>query len=143
MNIHPKKRLTALISAKDKDQAVVRENTEYIKTLAGVEAIELGQSIARPEASATAVCGPFTVYIPLAGVIDFEDERKRLAGEMGKINEELEKVNRKLGNDEFVKKAPEDAVSKEKERMALLVSKKERVAESIDRLKNYFNKEQI
>ncbi len=58
---------------------------------------------------------------------------------MGKINEELEKVNRKLGNDEFVKKAPEDVVSKEKERMALLVSKKERVAESIDRLKDYFN----
>jgi valyl-tRNA synthetase len=142
MNIHPKKRLTALISAKDKDQAVVRDNVEYIKTLAGGDAVEVGQSIARPEASATAVCGSFTVYIPLAGVIDFDEEKKRLAGEMTKIDEELEKVNRKLGNDEFVRKAPEDVVGKEKERMALLVSKKERVVESIGRLEGYFNKGQ-
>jgi len=138
MNIHPKKRLAALVSAKDNDQAVVRENAEYIKTLAGVETIEVGQSIARPEASATAISGPFTVYIPLAGVIDFDEEKKRLSGEIEKINEEIEKVNRKLGNDEFVKKAPEDVVAKEKERMAVLVSKKERVTESIDRLEDYF-----
>ncbi len=140
MNIHPKKRLTALISAKEKDQAVVNENVEYIKTLAGVETVQLGESISRPPASATAVSGPFTVYIPLAGVIDFEEEKKRLASEIGKVNDELEKVNRKLGNDEFVKKAPEDVVAKEKERMALLVSKKERVSESISRLEDYFSK---
>jgi valyl-tRNA synthetase len=140
MNIHPKKKLTALISAKEKDQAVVGENAEYIKTLAGVETVQFGESIARPPASATAVCGPFTVYIPLAGVIDFEEEKRRLVSEIEKINDELEKVNRKLGNDEFVKKAPEDVVAKEKERMELLVSKKERVTESINRLEDYFSK---
>ncbi len=140
MNIHPKKRLVVLVSAKEKDQAVVRENVEYVRTLAGVETVEMGESIARPEASATAVCGPFTVYIPLAGVIDFEEEKKRQASEIEKLNDELEKVNRKLGNDEFVKKAPGDVVAKEKERMAQLVSKKERVSESIDRLQEYFSK---
>jgi valyl-tRNA synthetase len=140
MNIHPKKRLVALISAKEKDQAVIGENVEYIKTLAGVEEVRLGESISRPEASATAVCGPFTVYIPLAGVIEFDEERKRLSTEMEKIEGEIEKVNRKLKNDDFVKKAPQEVVEKEEERMALLVSKKERVADSINRLDDYFKK---
>jgi valyl-tRNA synthetase len=134
MNIHPKRRLTVLIASRAEHLKAVGDNTEYIKILAGVDTITLGESIAQPEASATAVCGPFTVFVPLAGVIDFDEEKRRLTGEIDKVDQELSKVNKKLSNEDFIKKAPKDVVKKEKERMATLVSKRDRVKESLDRL---------
>ncbi len=76
MNIHPKKKLSALVSSQQKNLEMIRDNVDYIKTLAGIETIDLGRSLAQPAASATAMCGPFTVYIPVAGVIDFEEEKR-------------------------------------------------------------------
>jgi valyl-tRNA synthetase len=54
------------------------------------------------------------VFIPLRGVIDPEEERARLDGELKKLDRELEKVSKKLASIDFLERAPEEIVFKEK-----------------------------
>jgi valyl-tRNA synthetase len=59
-----------------------------------------------------------TAILPLAGVIDLAQERDRLQREIGKIDDEIAKAEKKLGNDSFVAKAPPEVVEEQKERLA-------------------------
>lgn len=56
------------------------------------------------------------IFMPLEGLIDVEAERERLGKELAKAEDELKKVNAKLGNENFVTRAPEDVVNEMKER---------------------------
>ena len=58
------------------------------------------------------------ILVPMAGLIDKDAELARLNKEIDKLQRELEKVQSKLGNENFVGKAPAEVVAKERERMA-------------------------
>ena len=49
--------------------------------------------------------------VPLAGLIDLDAERARINKEASKAQQELEKIEKKLGNEAFVAKAPEAVVA--------------------------------
>src|SRR5690606_25667714 len=66
--------------------------------------------------SAVALVGGMKVLIPLAGMIDREAELKRLAREIDKLAADRDKVATKLGNENFVARAPADVVDKEREK---------------------------
>jgi valyl-tRNA synthetase len=55
--------------------------------------------------------------LPLAGVIDLAAERARLAKERGKAEGEARKVEAKLGNADFIARAPEEVVEENRERL--------------------------
>jgi valyl-tRNA synthetase len=54
------------------------------------------------------------IFIPLEGLIDLEQERKRLDKEIQRINQLLEKINKKLSNEDFLRRAPKEIIQKEK-----------------------------
>jgi valyl-tRNA synthetase len=56
------------------------------------------------------------VFIPLEGVIDLEKERERLAGEIRRLEGQLAGVRKKLENRNFVEKAPEEVVGRERDK---------------------------
>jgi valyl-tRNA synthetase len=70
-----------------------------------------------PRGVAQAVVGEATVMLPLAGVIDLAAERARLAKERGKAEGEARKVEAKLGNADFIARAPEEVVEENRERL--------------------------
>ncbi|RAI60291.1 valine--tRNA ligase [Roseicella frigidaeris] len=70
-----------------------------------------------PKGVAQAVVGEATVMLPLAGVIDLAAERARLAKERGKAEGEARKVQAKLGNADFIARAPEEVVEENRERL--------------------------
>jgi valyl-tRNA synthetase len=141
MNIHPKKLLTAIVSTQEKPLLNgLNDNVAYIKTLAGVESIEFGVDLPQPDASATVVTGSLTVYVPLTGVIDFDEEKARLEKELEKVAQDLERVRKKLSTEKFITKAPTEVVEKERGKEEALVSKQERLTESIDRVTAYISK---
>ena len=80
----------------------------------------------RPKASATAVVGGATIYVPLEGVIDFDQEIRRLEKEMKKLTGELTAVSKKLANEDFLQKAPADVVAKVREKSSALLEKQEK-----------------
>jgi hypothetical protein len=58
------------------------------------------------------------LYLPLADVIDLDEERQRLRRELDKARAELERAERKLANESFVAKAPSDVVDAERDKVA-------------------------
>jgi len=71
-----------------------------------------------PKGSAQTVIDEATVVLPLAGAIDIGVERARLAKERDKAMGEARKVTQKLDNADFVKRAPEEVVEENRDRLA-------------------------
>jgi valyl-tRNA synthetase len=69
-----------------------------------------------PKGSAQAVVGETTIILPLAELIDLDAERARLASARAKAAAELDKVEKKLANAEFVQRAPEAIIAENHER---------------------------
>jgi valyl-tRNA synthetase len=59
-----------------------------------------------------------TFALPLAGVIDLDEERKRLDKELAKTMAEIERFDQKLGNPKFLERAPADVVEEQRSRRA-------------------------
>jgi valyl-tRNA synthetase len=76
------------------------------------------------------------VALPLAGVIDLAAERARLAKEMAKCDADIARVDQKLGNADFIKRAPEDVVEGEREKREEARARKAKIAEALERLKD-------
>ena len=74
-------------------------------------------------------------FMPLAGVIDIDAERARLAKEMKKAEDDIARVEAKLGNPKFVERAAEDVVEEEKAKREEALARKAKIAEAIERLK--------
>jgi valyl-tRNA synthetase len=69
-----------------------------------------------PAGAVTFVLEGATVALPLEGIVDLPAEAARLRKEIGKIEADVAKMDQKLGNAEFVKKAPEEVVEDLRER---------------------------
>ncbi|HRO02706.1 MAG TPA: valine--tRNA ligase, partial [Terricaulis sp.] len=69
-----------------------------------------------PKGSVTFVLDGATVALPLEGVVDLPAEAARLSKEIGKLESEIAKMEAKLGNKDFVARAPEEVVEELRER---------------------------
>ncbi len=96
-------------------RAALEANTGYFARLARAQ-VTVGSGLARPEASAAVVVGRSEVFLPLAGMIDLDAERARLTKEIEQKQGFLTGVERKLSNESFVARAPEDVVAKERQK---------------------------
>ena len=105
---------------------------EFIKRLARVS--EISSADAAPQGSVQLVVRGEVVALPLKGVIDLSAERARLAKEMQKADADIARVDAKLGNANFVARAPEEVVEEEKEKRAEALARKEKIAEALERL---------
>jgi valyl-tRNA synthetase len=72
----------------------------------------------RPAQAAALVFGDVEVLLPLAGLIDLDAERARLARELQAAEDEIRRREGKLGNESFVGRAPEAVVQRERDGLA-------------------------
>jgi valyl-tRNA synthetase len=118
MNIPPSKKVNILIEMPNRKAAdVIRDNRVHIQILARVESVSVDPKVTKPEASATAVFGENQVHVLLKGLLDFNEERKRLRKEIKKIEGDMETSNKKLANENFMDKAPPEIVDKVREKV--------------------------
>ncbi len=124
MNIAPSLALSATIQIADADfRALFSDQRDLIMSLARLSALSVEAPGERPAAAATAVVEGATIFVSLAGIIDFALEAERLEKEIGKIKKELSGVSRKLSNEDFLDKAPEDVIQKSRDRHEALSEK--------------------
>ncbi len=110
MNIPPSKKVKAFIAT----NGLTDLQKGYIKALAKVESIVAEENLDKPKLSASAVVQGVNIYIPLEGIIDLEVEKKRLEKEINRLQNLLTGVEKKLGNQNFLNKAPKEVVEREK-----------------------------
>jgi valyl-tRNA synthetase len=95
---------------------LLRSQERYLRALARVGPVEYLTEGERPKGAATAIVGETEIYVPLGDMINLEEEKTRLNRELSRAQEELTRVQRKLGNNDFVAKAKEEIVRREKEK---------------------------
>jgi valyl-tRNA synthetase len=81
------------------------------------------------------VVGATEIYLPLDDLINLDEEQARLAKEVGKIEQELARVQRKLANGDFLTKAKEEVVEKEREKASQFEEKIRTLRSSMDKIR--------
>ncbi len=119
MNISPNKVLNCFVQDFNTvDQTYLNNNTNILKSLSKMQTInKLSPNDEAPE-SATALVGEMKILIPLAGLIDKEQEIVRLNKEIEKLNQQKAQFESKLNNEKFVSSAPKEIVNTERTRLA-------------------------
>ncbi|MDP1759770.1 MAG: valine--tRNA ligase, partial [Thermodesulfovibrionales bacterium] len=97
--------------------------------------VTIGEDIKKPADSAVCVKEFMEVYIPIKGLLNIDAEIDKLIKESRKVEEAMAFIDRKLMNEDFLKKAPDEVVEKEKAKHSELAAKKERIKENINKFK--------
>jgi valyl-tRNA synthetase len=106
-----------------------------ITFLAKLERFEAGTEMVAPKASASAAAGTCALFVPLSGAVDFDVEFLRLSKEEVKTVKDLTVVEKKLGNEDFISRAPAEVVAKEREKQDALGERLSRLRELKERIK--------
>jgi valyl-tRNA synthetase len=118
MNIAPGKPLELLLRGCSTDAVRrVNENQSFLQTLARLESITVLPADDKGPVSVTKIIDGAELLIPMAGLINKEDELARLAKEVAKIEAEIGRIEGKLSNEGFVARAPEAVIAKEREKL--------------------------
>ncbi|KIL75489.1 valine--tRNA ligase [Bacillus badius] len=109
------KKIKLIIKAKDDAVlATLETNRAYIERFCNPDELVLSTDAAAPDKAMTAVVTGAELFLPLEGLINMEEEMARLKKEWDKWNSEVERVQKKLGNERFVSKAPQKVVDEER-----------------------------
>ena len=87
-----------------------------------------------PKGAAQIVHDDSVLVLPLAGVIDIEAERKRLGKELARLSGEIEGIERKLANNDFVARAPEHVITEQHERKGAAQAAQVKLNEALQRI---------
>ena len=130
------KPITLLIKTNDQkiDEFLI-ENTSYIERFCNPEELVIASDITAPDLAMSAVLTGAEIYLPLAGLINIEEEIKRLEKELAKWNGEVKRVQGKLANERFVAIAPENVVAEERAKEKDYLEKQAAVQERIESLR--------
>jgi len=123
---------------KAKDEAVLSQlekNRSYLERFCNPSELVLATEITSPEKAMTSVVTGAELFLPLEGLINIDEEIKRLEKELDKLDKEVERVQKKLSNEGFVKKAPQKVIEEEQAKEKDYLEKRETVRERISELR--------
>ena len=119
MNIAPGKPLDVLLTkGKPEDAERLESNRRFLSKLAKLESVTWLENPDNAPLSATQLVGDMEVLVPMADLIDKDAEIARLSKEIEKQDKLIGGIEKKLGNDGFIAKAPVAVVDKERGKLA-------------------------
>jgi valyl-tRNA synthetase len=134
MNVAPATQLPLVLAGASSDtRSRAGRWSEFVERLARISQISFADTA--PQGAVQLVVRGEVAALPLKGVIDLAAERARLAKEMAKCDADIARVDQKLGNADFLKRAPEEVVEGEREKREQAVARKAKIAEALERLK--------
>jgi valyl-tRNA synthetase len=106
---------------------------DFVKRLARIS--EIGFADAPPQGAVQLMVRGEVAALPLKGLIDIAAEQARLQKEMAKVDADIKRVDAKLGNEQFLARAPEEVVEEEREKREEAAARREKIVEALERLK--------
>ena len=113
----------------------LKEYSAYISDLAKVEEPEISSNASKPEQAAASVVSDVEIYLPLEGLVNLEEERKKLMEEEEKLVSLLQQTKSRLGDQDFLNKAPASIVEKEKSKKEDLEFRLAKIKKNLEALK--------
>jgi len=133
MNVPPSAKLALhIVGATPSTAERVGRQMGALTRLARLDTVIETQAV--PPSAAQIVLGEATYALPLAGVIDIEAEKARLGKEAAKLESDIAAIDKKLGNEQFVSRAPEEVIEEQRTRRAEAADRRERILEALARL---------
>jgi valyl-tRNA synthetase len=118
MNVPPGLPVDVFLQSPDPAAMTALEgHAQSLTLLAKVKELHFNAASGPPAAAAKAVVAAVDIFLPLAGIIDFSEEERRLTKEIDKLSKDVTSAQRKLTNEDFLAKAPAEVVAKEKEKV--------------------------
>jgi len=135
MNISPAGRPhTDVLCHSDAVMDTLQGHALMVCTLAGLKSVAVHRTFKKAESAVAAVIDGAELFLSLEGLVDFSEEKKRLEKEMKKVLDDLAFINKKLANRDFLDRAPQEVIKKEKARAQTLKEREARLQENIDRI---------
>jgi valyl-tRNA synthetase len=136
LNVPMSKQITLYIKA---NSNAVLEQLErgkaYLEKFCNPSELMIATDLEAPEKSMSSILSGVELYMPLAGLLDLDAELKRLQGELKRLDGEVIRVQKKLSNEGFVKKAPEKVIEEERAKEKDYLEQQEKVRARIEELK--------
>ena len=130
------KPITLLIKTNDTEvEEFLTANTSYLERFCNPEELVISREIEAPELAMSAVLTGAELFLPLAGLINIEEEIARLE-KLDKWTKEVKRVQGKLSNERFVSNAPDEVVEAERAKEKDYLEKQEAVKERIAQLRS-------
>ncbi len=133
LNVPPRAQIDMVLTVHAPEVADrLRRNAPLIERLAGLS----GSAVAdeAPSGSITLALDDCAVNLQVAGVIDIAAERARLEKSLGKVRKDAVGLEKKLGNENFLAKAPDEIVEEQRERLAAARSEAAKLEGALARL---------
>lgn len=130
MNVPPSKKTKVFVVSENEELLEIFEHSKaFFASLGNASEIFLQKDKAGiDEDAVSAVIPQAAIYLPFAELVDIEKEIVRLHNEEKRLMGELERVDKMLGNEKFISKAPAAKIEEEK-------AKKEKYAQMMEQVK--------
>lgn len=136
VNVPMSKKIELLIKPGSAETlAILQANETYVQRFCNTSKLVIGLEQAAPDKAMTAVVSGAELMLPLAGLIDIDQEIARLEKELQTLNGEVERIEKKLANEGFVAKAPARVIDEEKAKLADYADKRSKVSARLAELK--------
>ncbi len=136
MNVAPDVKADVVFKTAEKNfTELVNRETAHLKALAKLNSVKIDPDYVPDSTDASAVMPDIQIYLPLRGLIDFDKEKARLNKELKQLTGDLERIEGKLRNANFLSKAPKEVIEKENGRKEELTHAIEKIRQSLDKLK--------
>ncbi len=134
MNVPAGAKITLLVKdASAQTRTRLESYDEIIRRMARLEKVELLTGAA-PKGSVQTVLDEATLALPIAGIIDLDKERARLKKEIEKLSSDIQKIDQKLNNDQFVANAPEEVLEEHKQRRSKAEASHKKFSQALNQL---------
>jgi valyl-tRNA synthetase len=134
MNVPPGREADVTVRASGEVARVATEQSPYVRSLARVAGLHLGEDAVKPHHSASAVVGAAEVFVHLEGLIDLKVEDDRLKREVERTEKQILSAQRKLSNQDFLEKAKPEVVEGEREKLRELETSLEKLKAALTAL---------
>ncbi|MEE9573993.1 MAG: valine--tRNA ligase [Candidatus Neomarinimicrobiota bacterium] len=135
MNVPPSSKADMIVRTNATGAKILQEYETIIKYLCKIDTVSYDEKAAKPPQSAVAVIKDLEIYIPLGGLIDFRIEKKRLLKRKIELERLISKSRNEINNQEFLTRAPEKIVQKERDKLDEISNEFKKVIINLEMLK--------